>query len=85
MLNRQSTFPTDALNSSQIIQMSDVLTQLITDFNPNYEDKRLTGKGAAPMSRRRQIEIELNLNGRGKEKDEVDPNFFVDAYTDDQI
>lgn len=65
--------------------MSEVLTQLIHDFNPNFEDKRLTGKGAAPMSRRRQIEIELNLNGRGKEKDEVDPNFFVDAYTDDQI
>ena len=37
------------------------------------------------MSRRRQIEIELNLNGRGKEKEEIDPNFFVDGYTDDQI
>jgi hypothetical protein len=39
------------------------------------------------MSRKRQLEIELNLNGRGKEaKDaDIDPNFFVDGYTDDQI
>lgn len=37
------------------------------------------------MSRRRQIEIELNMNRgkKGAQDDDMDPNFFVDAYSDD--
>jgi hypothetical protein len=48
--------------------MSNDLETSILNFNPNYEDKRLT-KNAYPMTRRRQLEIEMNLNGRGKEVD----------------
>lgn len=86
MFSRKTSFPCEILQSAQILNMSDVLATLIQEFNPNYEDKRLT-KVQAPMSRRRQIEIELNLNGRGKEAAQaaadIDPNFFVDAYSDD--
>jgi len=35
------------------------------------------------MSRRRQIELELNMGRSKKDQEELDPNFFVDAYTDE--
>lgn len=57
------------------------MQEKIHNFNPKYEDKRLT-KPHQPMSRRRQIEIELNM-ARGKQtEEEHDPNFFVDQYSD---
>ena len=37
--------PQEVLSSSQIMQLSEELEVLITKFNPNFEDKRLT-KGA---------------------------------------
>ena len=37
------------------------------------------------MSRRRQIELELNMGRSKKDLEELDPNFFVDAYSDEQI
>jgi hypothetical protein len=60
------------------------LAEFIYEFNPDYEDKRLT-RAHQPMSRRRQIELELNMGRSKKELEELDPNFFVDAYSDEQI
>jgi hypothetical protein len=52
---------------------------VIHEFNPEFEDKRFSGNGQQ-MSRRRQLEMEI-----GMPKSAENSNFFVDAYSDDQI
>ena len=86
MMNHDAEFPVAVMSCNQIEAENQSLAQDIHNFNPTYEDKRLT-KPHQPMSRRRQIEIELNM-GRGKgqvPEEEGDPNFFVDKYSDSQI
>lgn len=86
MMNHNAEFPINVMSCIQIETENQSLAEIIHNFNPNYEDKRLT-KSHQPMSRRRQIEIELNM-GRGKgsvPEEETDPNFFVDKYSDSQI
>ena len=62
---------TELLPSSDIVAMSEQLAQMIHEFNPNYEDKRLT-QVQQPLSRRRQIEMELNLSSRQKDPPAAD-------------
>ena len=70
-----------------IEQENQILIETVHDFNPQYEDVRLS-KG--PLSRKRQLEIELDLRkpasaGKNKATKNGELNFFVDSYTDEQI
>jgi len=75
-------FP-DSITCLQLESDHYVLQELVTQFNPDYEDPRALSK---PMSRKRQLEIELNLSTKQhSKKQDQGVNFFVDSYTDDQI
>jgi len=62
MFNRKVCFTPEQVTSGMIQQSSDELAQLIYDFDPDYEDKRLTQP--AMSSRRRQMEIELGMQSK---------------------
>lgn len=42
MFDRQAEYHSGLIPSSEILAMSQTLAQMVHEFNPNYEDKRLT-------------------------------------------
>ncbi len=42
MFDRQVEYHSGLLPSSEILAMSQTLAHMVHEFNPNYEDKRLT-------------------------------------------
>jgi hypothetical protein len=42
MFNRQTEYHSSLISSFEILAMSQTLAQMVHEFNPNYEDKRLT-------------------------------------------
>lgn len=42
IFDRQAEYHSGLIPSSEILAMSQTLAQMVHEFNPNYEDKRLT-------------------------------------------